>query len=44
MTSEGLHRMLLKCKKKPKLMTVNIGLKMFERNKNEKIETPYRLV
>lgn len=44
MTSEGLHRMLLTCKKKPKLMTVNIGLKMFERNKNEKIETPYRLV
>jgi hypothetical protein len=44
MVSEGLHRMLVTCKKKPKLQTVNLGLKLFARNKNEKIETPYRLV
>lgn len=36
--------MMESCIKKSKLGTVNLGLKLFERNKNEKCECPYRLV
>ena len=44
LVSEGMHKMLVTCKKKVKLQPVNIGLKLFERNKNDKSEASYRLV
>lgn len=36
--------MLDSCIKKTKLLPVNLGLKLFERNRNDKCECPYRLV
>ena len=40
----GLHMMMLTCKKKYKLTAVNIGLKMFQKNKENKSEGDYRVV
>ena len=44
LVSEGMHKMMVTCKKKVKLSPVSLGLKLFIRNKNEKSEAPYRLV
>lgn len=40
----GLHMMMLSCKKKFKLESVNLGLKMFQKNKENKSEGKYRLL
>ena len=45
MLSDGLHMMMQTCKKKTKLKVVNLGLKLFERNRSDKLDTAsYRLV
>ena len=44
LVSEGMHKMMVTCKKKVKLQPVNIGLKLFERNKSDKSQASYRLV
>lgn len=40
----GLHMMMVSCKKKFKLNTVNLGLRMFQKNKETKSEGKYRLL
>ena len=44
MLNPGLHMMMLSCKKKFKLQTVNLGLKMFQKNRDNKSEGKYRLL
>ena len=40
----GLHMLMVDCKKKYKMSPVNLGLKMFEKNRGGKSKAPYRLM
>ena len=40
----GLHMLMVNCKKKYKLSTVNLGLKIFEKNRGGKSKAAYRLL
>ena len=44
MLNPGLHMLMLDCKKKYKMSTVNLGLKVFEKNRGGKSKAPYRLL
>ena len=44
MLNPGLHMMMLSCKKKFKLETINLGLKIFQKNKENKSEGNYRIL
>ena len=44
MLNPGLHMMMLGCKKKFKLEAVNLGLKMFQKEKENKSQGKYRLL
>ena len=44
MLNPGLHMMMLSCKKKFKLETINLGLKIFQKNKENKSEGKYRIL
>ena len=44
MLNPGLHMMMLGCKKKFKLEPVNLGLKMFQKEKENKSQGKYRLL
>ena len=44
MLNPGLHMMLLTCMKKYKIGIVNLGLNVFQKNKDEKSIGQYRLM
>jgi hypothetical protein len=42
--SDGMANGLMKCTRKYKLKVVNIGVKMFSKNRDDKSEAKYRLL
>jgi len=42
--NEGLHMLMMTCKKKYKVEVINLGLKMFQKTRDDKCEVPYRLL
>ena len=44
MLNPGLHLLMMDCKKKYKLDTVNLGLKMFDKNRGGKSRAEFRLL
>lgn len=44
MLNPGLHMMMLSCKKKFKLEPVNLGVKIFQKNSENKSEGQYRIL